>query len=395
VSGRTNKNRMRAWLSMLATALLIIGVQVAGAPSAAAADPVGTLRGWGLNSSGQVGDGTTERRLTPTPVLLSGIRAVHAGGAHNLAITNDRTVRAWGSNTQGQIGDGSTVDRPTPVRVAVVTNVTAVRAGGVHSLAMTSDGSVWAWGLNREGQLGNGGTAPSLVPVRVRLPLPATLITAGDSHNLAVLNDGSLWAWGRNDNGQLGIGSAGNDQLSPVRVTFPGQLRAVEAGREHTIASRTDSTVFAWGDNSVGQLGDGTANDQSTPRQVPGLTNVIQISAGTFHNLVRRGGSPRTAWGWGRNDSGQVGDGTTVSPRRLPVLIPGMVNPNSVRAGGFHSLGQQVGGTVRAWGNNTGGQLGDGTLTNRSTPVLVPGITNSLVDLAPGGQHSITLAVLS
>jgi alpha-tubulin suppressor-like RCC1 family protein len=252
-------------------------------------------------------------------------------------------------------------------------------------------------GRNNRGQIGDGTTVDRLRPVRVPgLPLPATRISAGDSHSGVVLSDGSVWMWGLNANGQLGDGTRIN-RLRPVRAQFTGQAVVVEAGFDHTLASHTDQTVFAWGDNSEGQLGDGTTTDRQIPARVPGLTNVIQISAGAFHNIVRRSPAPRTAFAWGRNTDGQVGNGTRTSPVTSPVQVAGLMNVASVSAGAFHSLARELDGPtpIRAWGSNSDGQLGDGTRTGRLRPVVVPTITSTLVDISAGGFHSVTTVILT
>jgi alpha-tubulin suppressor-like RCC1 family protein len=364
--------------SFAVTAALSATVTVVPSASpAAAADSAGTLRAWGLNAFGQVGDGTTDSRPTPTPVSnLSGMREVEAGTSHNLAIAADQTVRAWGLNNLGQLGDGTTDNRPVAVRVRDLTGVTAVSAGGGHSLAVKADGTVWAWGNNDLGQLGDGSEVDRNRPVRVQgLPGPASVrISAGAGHSVVRLRDGSLWAWGRNNNGQLGDGST-NDSPRPVGVQqFPGQALAVDAGIDHTIALRTDGTVFAWGDNAFGQLGDGTVNDRPLPGQVHQLNNVIQISAGGYHNLVRRAGAPRTAFAWGDNRYGQLGDGTPALRSTVPVRIQRLVDPNSVRAGAFHSLGQETNGTtpVRAWVTTPSASSATAQTTTSTSPSSCP-----------------------
>ncbi len=381
----------RRWGAALV--LTTVAVLLPAAP-ATAADARGTLRAWGFNSSGQLGDGTTVTRLTPTPVVgLTGMRDADAGSSHNLALGSDNTVWAWGANRGGQLGDGTTIDRPVAVRVTGLAGVTAVSAGGEHSLAVTSDGTVWAWGRNNRGQLGDGTTVDRTRPVRVLgLPLPAiSRISAGDSHSGVVLSDGSVWMWGLNANGQLGDGTRTN-RARPVRAQVPGQAVRVEAGFDHTLASHIDRTVFSWGDNSEGQLGDGTTTDRLIPARVPGLANVVQISAGAFHNLARN----NTALAWGRNTDGQLGDGTRTS-RTRPVRVTGLVDPVSISAGAFHSLAREfdTATPIRAWGSNSDGQLGDGTRTRRLTPVVVPAITSSLVDISAGSFHTVTTVIIT
>jgi len=362
----------------------------------------GTVWAWGRNEYGQLGDGTRTDRFTPVQVKgpggsdwLTDVQAVAAGGYHSLALKTDGTVWAWGRNNGGQLGDGTTTDRLTPVQVVGpggsdwLTDVQAVAAGVGHSLALKTDGTVWAWGWNEFGQLGDGTTTNSSTPVQVVGPggsgwlTDVQAVAAKWGHSLALKTDGTVWAWGGNWCGQLGDGTTTNSS-TPVQVVGPGgsgwltDVQAVAAGVEHSLALKTDGTVWAWGRNEYGQLGDGTTTDRYMPVQVKGpggsdrLTDVKAVAARWDHSLALK--TDGTVWAWGRNNSGQLGDGTTTD-RLTPVQVVGpggsgwFTDVQAVAAGLHHSLALKTDGTVWAWGANWYGQLGDGTTTDSSTPV--------------------------
>jgi alpha-tubulin suppressor-like RCC1 family protein len=218
--------------------------------------------------------------------LTGTITAISAGYIHTAALKSDGTVWTWGSNQYGQLGDGTKVDELTPVQVSGLTGITAIAAGEFHTVALKNDGTVWAWGLNDHGQLGSGGLAISLIPVQVKLNSTTyltgiTAIAAGEFHTVALgvyavpsieeapVVSSNVWAWGLNNHGQLGDGTT-TDQPTPVQVTgLTGNITAIAAGEFHTIALRNDGTVWDWGYNSVGQLGNGTTTNSVTPVNVP------------------------------------------------------------------------------------------------------------------------------
>jgi alpha-tubulin suppressor-like RCC1 family protein len=396
----------------------------------------GTVWAWGKNSDGQLGDGTSVTSLRPVQVKdLAGVTAVAAGYAYSMALRSDGTVWTWGWNAWGMLGDGTDTDHQLPQQVPGLKGIVAITAGPTHAFALTREGVVWAWGENGRGQLGDSSMVERWSPVMTRNLSGVVMVAAGDypSHSLAVRQDGTVWAWGDNSAGQLGDGSAPT-RSAPTAVPGMTDVAAVSTANDfiasHTLALKQDGTVWAWGENQAGELGDGTTKTRSTPAQVPGLTDVIAIATaggasdagGGNSAALKRDGS---VWEWGNNFFGQLGDGTT-SSRLTPAQVPGMHGVAAVSggygnfltlkvdgtvwylapgggsqveglsavigisAGTNHSLAVKSDGTVWAWGSNGFGALGDGTTIGRSTPVQVLGLTDA-VAVAAGDYHSLAL----
>lgn len=287
----------------------------------------GEVWSWGLNNEGQLGSGTTTDRAIAQPVAgLATARAVSAShddlAAYSLVALADGTVRAWGNNRWGQLGDGTVTNRLAPVEVGTLSEVVSVAAGYRHSLALRRDGSVWAWGTNNVGQLGNLTTAASLVPIAIPMPAPIVAISAGGDFSLALTDAGAVLSWGYNVSGALGDGTT-ETRLSPVFVPLPAPAVAVSAARNgHALALLADGRVFAWGTNFYGQLGLGTDTDRELlPQAViaPLPASIVAIATGGNHSLALD--ADGNVWGWGNNFGGRLNDGTTVSQRETPVLV--------------------------------------------------------------------------
>jgi len=293
----------------------------------------GRVLAWGRNSDRQLGDGTINHRNVPVNLTLTQITAIAAGEAHSLALTSDGRVLAWGCHIMGQLGDGrGGVDDSDRVNVSLPagTTVTAIAAGERFSLALTSDGRVLAWGEGAFGQLGAGIYACGLSTYPLFVSLPAgttvTAIAAGANHCLALTSAGELLAWGLGSAGQLGHGTRDSSDI-PVRVSLPAATRitAIAAGAFHSLALTSTGELLSWGVNVSGQLGNET-NDMSTvPVNVslPAGASISSIAAGQRYSLALT--STGEVLAWGLNSSGQLGDGTA-SNSNVPVkvLLPPM-----------------------------------------------------------------------
>jgi alpha-tubulin suppressor-like RCC1 family protein len=374
----------------LARILCLLSLIIATLSEAAHGQP-GSVMTWGLNNAGQLGDGTATDRTSPVSVAgLNGVIGIGAGNGHTVALLSDGTVRAWGFNFFGSLGDGTTITRTTPVPVVGLSGVVAIAVGGLHSLALLGDGTVRAWGFNQQGQLGNNTFTDSTTPVVVSGLSGVVAIAAGAGHSLALLSDGTVRTWGANTWFQLGDGTTTN-RSTPVSSTGLSGVVGIAGGGNHSLALLGDGSVRAWGYNEQGQLGHGTMTlFSTTPVAVADLTDVVQISAGADHSVgLLSDGTVRT---WGQNGSGELGDGTTLD-RSAPVVVSGLDDVVEVLATGglpgSHNLARRADGTLKAWGYNAWGQLGDGTMITRTVPVDVVGVTGA--SAIAGSRHSVAI----
>lgn len=277
----------------------------------------GAVLAFGHNEYGKLGDGsTTDRRDAATVTLPAAVSVVDAAGDFTLALVGG-SVYAWGSNRYGQLGDATVTDRSAPVKVSMLSSATAISGGGYHSLALVG-GAVWSWGANPYGQLGDGTTTERHVPAAVSGLSGVAQIAAGASFSVALGSDGRVWVWGISDSGQLGDGTTGSSRKTPGLVSGLSGVKAIAAGNTHALAVKSDGTVWAWGSNGDGELGDGSGSDSAVPVQVKGLTDVVAVSAGWMYSVALA--ADGSVWAWGLNSSGQLGDGTEES-RRTPVRV--------------------------------------------------------------------------
>jgi alpha-tubulin suppressor-like RCC1 family protein len=350
------------------------------------------LYAWGLNSFGRLGDNTITSRSSPVSVVggFTDWVSVSGGNGHSLGVRANGTLWAWGYNGSGRLGDNTTTARSSPVSVVGgFTDWVSASGGDSHSLGVRANGTLWAWGLNANGQLGDDTTTSRRSPVSVVGGFTDWIsASAGNNHSLGVRANGSLWAWGLNSFGRLGDNTI-TSRRSPVSVVggFTDWVSA-SGGDSHSLGVRANGTLWAWGYNGSGRLGDNTITSRSSPVSVVGgFTDWVSASGGDSHSLgVRANG---TLWAWGLNTYGRLGDNTTTA-RSSPVsVVGGFTDWISASAGNAHSLGVRANGSLWAWGLNSNGRLGDNTITSRRSPVSVVGGFSDWISASAGGSHSL------
>ena len=379
---------------------------------------------------------------TDTPPAV-GVAAISAGGSHTCALMSGGTVQCWGDNTYGELGIGTSTGpqtcgvpflaiftcSTTPVTVTGLSGVTAIATGESHTCALLSGGTVECWGRNVEGQLGSGSNAGpqtcnvsgsgliqsgayacSTTPVTVTGLFGVTAISAGELHTCALLSGGTVECWGYNVAGQLGNGTSTGPETcgtiscstTPVMVTGLSGVMAVSAGFVNTCALISDGTVKCWGYNFDGELGNGTSTGPESclvappfyqpcstiPVTVGGLSGVTAISVAFYYTCALLSGG--TVQCWGRNDHGQLGNGTSGYLSSVPVTVAGLSGAIAISTAANHTCALISGGTVQCWGFNPYGQLGNGTTTDSNVPVSVTGLTG-VIAIAAGGGHTCAL----
>ena len=362
----------------------------------------GTLYGWGLNTSGQVGINSLTN--VSSPVLVSGPAgaswsAVAAGGGHSLGITTAGILYAWGNGTYGELGTagGGTKSSPVLVSGPASTSWVAISAGQYQSLAITSTGLLYGWGLNGFGEVGVNSTTQINSPVLVSGPASTSwvAISAGGGFSLGITSTGKLYAWGQNTSSQLGNLSA-TGKSSPVLVSGPtgASWSTIAAGESHSLAITTTGQLYAWGNQNYGELGNnlGTTNS-SSPVLVSGPTGASwsTIAAGYYQSAAIT--TTGQLYAWGLNSSGEVGIGSTTASINSPVLVSGPASTSwsNITVGNGWMEGITSAGILYGWGQNTSGQVGIHSLTTVSNPSVIymtgPSVLWSTV--VAGGGHSL------
>lgn len=329
----------------------------------------GSVYCWGNNNYGQLGDGTTTGRVVPVAVTsLTDVASVSAGGFVTCALTTDGTLSCFGINEQGELGNGTTVNSSVPVEVSNFDDVAEVSVGAKHTCAYRAGETVHCWGRENTTELGISGNPDTSVPNAVTVrPLPVVSIAVGQLQTVVALPDGQADTWG---NFTMGLDYFPRD----------GNVARVTAGYLHSCALLTDQTVVCWGNGSSGQLGHGEfAITSQNPVFAQGLDQIGAVSAGHQHTCALRLDNPAlgtpsgSVWCWGSNSYGQLGDGTAIT-RSSPVKVYGIEDAVAISTGYAHSCAVLKAGDMRCWGWNEWGQLGDGTTTSSTTPVVVQGV---------------------
>lgn len=401
----------------------------------------GTLWSTGYNYEGELGLGDTINRHVLTQVGTEhNWASISSGRRHEVAIKSNGTLWVWGNNYRWALGLGDTVQRLLPTQVGTDHDWVQAQGGIDFSHGLKADGSIWGWGYNSNGGVGNGNIQAQHFPVQVGSDHDWTVIRTGTSPNFSIKTNGSLWTWGQINGGSLGLAyysqtpvtsptqvfydrdwasiTIGDDRSYALKaggqMWFCGDLRWGEAGiglfnvydsaftyrdegvqewvssssgGSHTLALRSDGTLWAWGQNSYGQLGFGAANtyDQYSPEQVGNDTAWIAMSAGSEHSLgLKVNGS---LWAWGHNDHGQLGQGNHTD-YNVPTRIGTDSTWTDMTGGRAFNLALKANGTLWAWGANANGQLGTGNTTEQSSPVQV-GAGSTWLAISAGDSFSI------
>jgi len=332
----------------------------------------GLIYCWGYNFFGQLGDGTTQDRLTPVPIQGGALRfrRVTAGSHHTCAETTAGKAYCWGNNTWGQLGIGATTgaSRLTPGLVGSGRTFSWVQAGPQHTCGVSS-GIAYCWGDNQFGQLGDPGSTgfTRTSPVPVAGGLAFKWVDPGANHTCGLTTSSRVYCWGSNTFGQLG--TATGYQLAPAPIAGNRLYKQVSTGSAHSCALGIDDKAYCWGDNFSGQIGDGTTSRRMVPTAVAGGRSYRGLSAGGGQNCAVD--LARHSYCWGNNFYGALGDGTTIN-RSVPVPTGGGLVFEMLNAG-LHSCGVTTSGTAYCWGYNGKGELGDGTKSNRWQPRRVGG----------------------
>ena len=348
--------------------------------------------GWGANVGGIPGQGVPG--IFPQVMNnFSGIITIAGGYGHVLAVKSDGSVWGWGNNSFGQAASSFDISLGTPALLKNISGPVQLSAGNLHSLALMSDGTVFAWGNNEKGQLGNGTTVNSFSPVNVLNLNNVVAISSGHSTNLALRKDGTVWGWGDGANGQLGSASTVSVNNKPVQINGLSNIVSIAAGSTFSLALKSDGTVWAWGINTRGQLGDGTTQGSNIPVKVSGLTGITAIATGyNFGLALKKDG---TVWCWGNDTYGELGNGiVSTSPVPNPVQVAGLTGASAIYAGNTDScaFAAKSDGTLWAWGQNSNGQLGVGNINDSATPAKVTGVSN-VIEIAGGQRNGFAFTV--
>ncbi|MFT3794904.1 T9SS type A sorting domain-containing protein [Flavobacterium sp.] len=292
----------------------------------------GTIWVWGRNDFGLGGNPGSPTNAPSQVGSDSDWKSIHAGGAHSFAIKNNGTLWGWGRNDFGQLGIGTFGHTNIPTQVGTQTDWETVAAGTFHTLAVKTDQTLWSWGYNFSGQLGQGtagfGTELNVPTLIAALPANAwRCIAAGGRHSMAITETGSLWIWGNNNNFALGLNDGSFYKSVPTRLGNTNNWKFAAGGIDHTLAIKEDQTLWGWGENTDGQLGDHSTIDRPAPVQVGGIGNWTLADGGLQHSLFVKDGEIFTSGG---NAYGELGIGSLVGHNNpQPVDCPQTLGTNS------------------------------------------------------------------
>jgi alpha-tubulin suppressor-like RCC1 family protein len=357
------------------------------AMGAGGAESVGNLYAWGLNTSGQIGDSTRVSKSSPISVgALANWSKIGCGFFHSIAIKTDGTLWTWGSNNYGQLGSGTQLSRSSPVQVGSSTDWSSISTiSGVATFAIKTDGTLWACGRNdyQRPVLGLNDVNNRSSLTQVGSLTNWSFVCSSQYHTTAIKTDGTLWSWGGNQHGQVGDDTT-TSRSSPVQVGSLTNWDFAANGLSHTLAIKTNGTLWAWGRNQYGQLGLNDTTNRSSPVQVGSSTDWASVSASRYASAAIK--TNGTLWTTGGGYSGALGSGSTTSRSNF-TQVGSLTNWSKVFCSPFRGsvLATKTDGTLWAWGENSNGLLGLGDTTNRSSPVQV-GVKTNWLTMALGGH---------
>jgi len=348
--------------------------------------------------SGCLGDGQQYGGSYTSPIQVvdkgNNWKQVEAGRLVSCGIKTDGTLWTWGRNQYGQLGDNTTADKSSPVQIyGGGTNWKQVSRGAFHMAAIKTDGTLWNWGKGERGQLGEMAAYPGpdrSSPIQTsRGGTNWRFVSCGQYTTMAIKSDGTLWGWGSGGDGSLGLaGPPGPSTFSPVQTSVGGtNWKTISAGSGFGYGLKTDNSLWVWGGNSSGQLGDNTTTARYTAVQMPGNETTWKLIQTGNYRISAAIKTDGTLWTWGLNFYGALGDGTTTT-RSSPVqTVAGGNNWKMVSVGSYQNMAAiKTDGTLWTWGR--GGGNGDGTSTSRSSPVQIYGGGTNWKHISVGNSHS-------
>jgi alpha-tubulin suppressor-like RCC1 family protein len=341
----------------------------AGLYHAAAIKEDGTLWSWGRNVNGELGDGTNLIKNYPVQTSLSNDwKEVQCGGFHTIALKNNGTLWAWGRNDYGQLGIGNTINSNIPIQIGSDSNWAELGAGSYTNGAIKKDGTLWMWGNNANNEIGDGTTINKLVPVQIGIDKNwNTISKKGSTQKHAIKTDGTLWGWGLNLFGELGNNTLSNAP-TPIKIGIDSTWLEVQSSSSFSAGIKSNLKVYTWGDNQYGQLGLGNNVNQLLPTEITNLNSINKLALGKDHNMVLQ--SSGLMYAWGKNDVGQLGNGNTINSN-VSTSLPSALFGWRQGMGGYSFSIALDGGDIYTWGNNNFGQLGDSTYVNKTMPTKI------------------------
>ncbi len=356
----------------------------------------GSLWCWGNNESGQLGNNTTTSVSSPRSISSESWQTVVTGDKHSCAIDENDALYCWGKNDAGQVGNGTTIPQEEPAAIATNADWRDISLGKNHSCAIKNDNFLWCWGSNTSLQLGHSPTNNRRPSLLSKTNADESIVTeqwsataSGNSHTCAIHNtDQSLWCWGGNGNGQIGQGTISALIAEPTELAAGSQWLSIAANGNHSCAIRSDSSLWCWGGNDAGQVGNGSNENVTTPTLINSATDWRIIDLGTDHSCGIK--NDNTLWCWGDNSESQLGDGTT-APSNIPKQIGAASNWDKISLGKAFSCGINTNSELYCWGNNSVNQLGyDSTTPVISQPQQV-GTDTDWANISSGENHSCAI----